>query len=193
MRKRSTPRAALRPSAIAQTIRDWPRCMSPAVKTPGTLVIQRRVALDVAAVGELDAELLEQARPLGPDEAHGQQDELARQRRTASPGPREHEPAVLAHQLDPRDLQRLDPAALVADEAAGGDRVDPLAALLVGRGDAEDVRPLRPRVVRRALVGRARDDLELVDARRALAVGGAQAVGAGVAAADDDHVLALRR
>ena len=39
IRKRSTPRAA-RPSAIAQTISDWPRCMSPAVKTPGTLVIQ---------------------------------------------------------------------------------------------------------------------------------------------------------
>ena len=34
------PRAALRPSAMAQTISDWPRCMSPAVNTPGTLVIQ---------------------------------------------------------------------------------------------------------------------------------------------------------
>ena len=36
-------------------------------------------------------------------------------------------------------------------------------------------------------------DLELVDAMRTLAVGGAQAVGPGVAAADDDHVLALGR
>ena len=34
------PRAALRPSAMAQTMSDWPRCMSPAVKTDGTLVIQ---------------------------------------------------------------------------------------------------------------------------------------------------------
>ena len=42
------------------------------------------------------------------------------------------------------------------------------------------------------LVGRAGDDLELVDALAALAVDGAQAVGAGVAAADDDHALALR-
>src|SRR6201999_2823880 len=32
----STPAAALRPSAIAQTIRDWPRPMSPAAETPGT-------------------------------------------------------------------------------------------------------------------------------------------------------------
>ena len=40
IRNRSTPRAALRPSAIAQTMSDWPRCMSPAVNTPGTLVIQ---------------------------------------------------------------------------------------------------------------------------------------------------------
>ena len=40
-------------------------------------------------------------------------------------------------------------------------------------------------------VGRPGDDLELVDALAALAVDGAQAVGAGVAAADDDHVLVL--
>src|SRR3989304_4908401 len=33
------PRAASRPSAIAQTMSDWPRVMSPAVNTPGTLVI----------------------------------------------------------------------------------------------------------------------------------------------------------
>ena len=36
-------------------------------------------------------------------------------------------------------------------------------------------------------------DLELVDRARALAMRGAEAVGAGVAAADDDHALALRR
>ena len=39
MRYRSTPAAALRPSAMAQTMSDWPRCMSPAANTPGTLVI----------------------------------------------------------------------------------------------------------------------------------------------------------
>ena len=41
-----------------------------------------------------------------------------------------------------------------------------------------------------ALVGRPGQDLELVDRRRALAVDGAEAVGAGVAAADDHHPLA---
>ena len=38
-----------------------------------------------------------------------------------------------------------------------------------------------------AVVGRPGDDLELVDAGAALAVDRAQAVGAGVAAADDDR------
>src|SRR4029453_13514355 len=37
----SMARAALRPSAIAHTMSDWPRCMSPAANTPGTLVIHR--------------------------------------------------------------------------------------------------------------------------------------------------------
>ena len=36
---RSTPRAALRPSAIAQTTRDCPRLASPAANTPGTLLM----------------------------------------------------------------------------------------------------------------------------------------------------------
>ena len=40
LRKRSMAAAAERPSAMAQTISDCPRCMSPAVNTPGTLVIQ---------------------------------------------------------------------------------------------------------------------------------------------------------
>ena len=43
------------------------------------------------------------------------------------------------------------------------------------------------------LVRRARDDLELMNALAAMAVHRAQAVGAGVAAADDDHVLAVGR
>ena len=34
---RSTPAAAERPSAIAHTMRDWPRPASPATKTPSTL------------------------------------------------------------------------------------------------------------------------------------------------------------
>ena len=43
----------------------------------------------------------------------------------------------------------------------------------------------------RPIVRRAGQDLELRDRRRALAMGGAEAVGAGVAAADDHDVLAV--
>jgi hypothetical protein len=39
-RNLSTAAAAARPSAMAQTIKDWPRPISPATKTPGMLVAQ---------------------------------------------------------------------------------------------------------------------------------------------------------
>ena len=76
MRYSSIEWAACRPSAIAQTIRLWPRVMSPAVKTLATLVRSIGVRLDVAHGVELDAELLEHPLALGAGEAHGQQDEL---------------------------------------------------------------------------------------------------------------------
>src|SRR5205085_11111391 len=68
-----------------------------------------------------------------------------------------------------------------------------LAALLVGCRGPHDHRPGRPWVRRRPFFGRPGHDFELVDRRRTLAVRGAQAVRTGVAAADDDHVLAGRR
>ena len=64
-RYRSTACAAWRPSRIAQTTSDWPRDMSPAAKTPGTLVILALVGPDVAAVVELHAELLRAAASRG--------------------------------------------------------------------------------------------------------------------------------
>ena len=60
-------------------MRLWPRPMSPATNTPGTLVMKSVVAGDVAALVELDAELLEQAALLRADEAHRQQHELGRE------------------------------------------------------------------------------------------------------------------
>ena len=104
-----------------------------------------------------------------------------------------------AGRVDPLDLDRLDglePAVRVADEAA---RVDEVAArigapqgggLFLAVVHLVDLGPLRPGVVRGARLGRPGQDLELGDALRALADGRADAVGAGVAAADDDHVLA---
>src|SRR5207244_9167809 len=72
-------------------------------------------------------------------------------------------------------------------------RVASLAALLMGARYTKDVGPLRPRIVGRPPVRRPRKQLELVNRECALAVDGAEAVGAGVAAADDDHALARRR
>ena len=83
-------------------------------------------------------------------------------------------------------------AVVVADELGGVDRVDPLAALLVGGRRPVDHRPGRPRVGGPAgsSGGRGMISNWWTD-RGALAVRGAEAVGAGVAAADDDDVLAL--
>ena len=79
MRYSSTAAAHERPSAIAQTIRLWPRPMSPATNTSGDVRTEPVVAGDVAPFVELDAELLEQALALRADEAHRQQHQLARQ------------------------------------------------------------------------------------------------------------------
>ncbi len=54
-----------------------------------------------------------------------------------------------------------------------------------------DLGPLRPGIVGGALQRRLGQNLELHEALAAVAHGGADAVGAGVAAADDDDVLAL--
>src|SRR6185436_5567813 len=64
-------------------------------------------------------------------------------------------------------------------------------AFFVGRAGAEDHWPVGPGHFGRALLGGLGEKLELGDAGRALAMGGAQAVSAGVAAAEDDHVLAF--
>src|SRR5262249_56682161 len=79
--------------------------------------------------------------------------------------------------------------SVLAHEPPGVDGILPAASFLMRQGNTEDVRPLRPGVRGGARVGRARNDLELVHALAALAMHGAQAVGAGVAAADDDHML----
>mmetsp|Transcript_25040 Transcript_25040/g.57656 ORF Transcript_25040/g.57656 Transcript_25040/m.57656 type:complete len:649 (-) Transcript_25040:4165-6111(-) len=55
----------------------------------------------------------------------------------------------------------------------------------------ENLRPLRPRVVAPALVGRARHELEVGDRARSMADGSRDAVRASVAATDDNDVLVL--
>ncbi len=102
------------------------------------------------------------------------------------------EPAVLEHHLD--QAQRPHVAVLVAEELLRRDGVD---AASPASSCAEETRkiigyvghgwPGGPRL------GRLRHDLQLGDRGRALAGGGAEAVRAGVAAADDHDVLARRR
>ena len=71
--------AAERPSAIAHTISDAPRCMSPATKTPGASVCQSGAAVDAAAAVAGQAELVEQRPGLGAVEADRQQHQVGRE------------------------------------------------------------------------------------------------------------------
>ena len=105
IRKRSTPRAALRPSAIAHTMSDWPRCMSPAANTPGTLVIQFASRHTLPRSVSLTPKFVEQPLPLGAEKSHRQQHEIDVHLELAAGHVLERHPAVLAHELDLRTVQ----------------------------------------------------------------------------------------
>src|SRR5262249_14209627 len=96
---------------------------------------ERRVAAHVAALVELDAELLDHPLTLGPDEAHREEHELARQLEVGALD-------LLETAVDHLDLVRDEGAHLavvVTDEPLSVDAVHALAALLVGRRHPEDV------------------------------------------------------
>ena len=132
------------------------------------------------------SELVEQAARLRAEEAHGEQHELGRD---LAVGALDLLEAAVLH-LHLVEAQRADVAVVVAEEALGVHGVDAVAALLVGGGDLVAHRVGGPRVGVGPAVDGAGEDLELRDRAGAVAVRGAEAVGAGVAAADDDHVLA---
>ena len=67
------PRAADRPSAIAQTISDCPRCMSPQANTPGTLVIQFGSRQTLPRSVSRTPRVGQHPRALGPEKAHREQ------------------------------------------------------------------------------------------------------------------------
>src|SRR3954452_3960309 len=140
----------------------------------------RAVPGDVTPLVEIDAEAVEQARPFGPGEAHGQQHQVSAQLALGT-----------GHWVEPLgggERQRPAPARVVAEELQRGYRVGALAALLVRARYPVDHRVGGPRLVAGPDRGRLGQDLELVHRGRALPVRGAQAVRAGVTAADDDHV-----
>ena len=90
-------------------------------------------------------------------------------------------PTVLGHEFGGRDQVN---AGVLAE--FGG-------RLLVAVLGAENDRPGGPGIIRRARCGWLREQLEIDQAAAAVAKRGADAVGAGVAAADHDHVLVFRR
>ena len=157
-------RAADRPSAIAQTMRDWPRCMSPAVKMPGTLVIHRSSRHTLPRSVILTPSSVEHAVGLGPQEAHRQQHQIGLQLELAAGDRLELHPSVRHGNFDLVRMQGGDPALRVTGEPLRRDGVQTVAALLVRARDAEDVRPERPRVRVGAAVGRPCQQLELMHA-----------------------------
>src|SRR4051794_15252152 len=164
---------------------DDQRLSAPRVSRGEHAVNGRRVTrcVDVAAPVALDAERVERRR-LGPEKAHREQDEVRRV------------PLLRAgHELERRHAAVLLPVDLVHVAAVAGerrrrDREVARASFLQRIRGAQLHRPQRPgRDVVGTRRGRLAEQLDLRDGRGALTVGVADAVGAGVAAADHDHVL----
>ena len=186
VRNASTAAAAARPSAIAQTISDWPRPASPATKTPvdGGGVRRRRARRCRARRGRRRAarpgpsllragEAHREQHQLGRDLALGALDRLelrvdldqpqrarrGRRRRRGTPGSRRRRPG----RRPPRGPRRPGRSSGTSATAGPSGRSSPGCGMISS----------------------------WVIERGALAGGGAEAVGAGVAAADDHDVLAV--
>src|SRR6185312_1649936 len=145
------------------------------------------LGLDVAAVVEGDAGLLQQARVLGVLEADGDEHEVGLQDELAAGHWRQVPRRAAGH------LTRVDvaDAAVLAPEAGHLGPPPPLAALVQGVGGRGALGRQRPRRARIAVaVTQLGVDVQHDDAPRALAMGVGDAVHSGVPAADDDHLLA---
>src|SRR6185369_9172363 len=142
---------------------------------------------------DLHSESIEQRTTFRADEPSGDQKQVAGNLGTAL-----RHRVELAPSVDTDDLHLLgddgaDVSGLVADELDGLPSPGLDDAFLVGDRAPVDPRPLWPRVRRHVPgLGGARVVVELGHADRALPVRGAEAVGGGVTAADDDDPLAGR-
>ena len=139
----------------------------------------------VAALVQLHAQLLQHPVFHRPRETHRQQHQVHIQRELRAGlrlerGRRTHSDGV----------QLLHVAVFVAGELHGAHAPIARAAFLVRALHAQLHRPQRPRRGGRARLGRLGEQLKLSNGPRALAMAGAQAIGAGVAAADDHYPLA---
>ena len=151
--------------------------------------------LDVGALVFLHAQLV-QKLTLRAGEAQGQKHEVGRQDLLGPGDVFRQRAAILLNPFDLDDLDGFDAAGLVAEEPGG---LDGIAArilaperpgLLLAVIELVDLRPLRPGVVGGAVQRRPGDDLELHQALASLAQRRADAIGARVATADYNHVLA---
>src|SRR3954447_21404809 len=142
---------------------------------------------DVPARVELQIKTLDDPLRLRVQEAHREHDELGRDLELRALDLLERR-----WRADLVATQQLD-LPVLAGELSGHHTEAALATFLVRARCAHDQGPARPR---REVVGAVRrrfgQQLELRDRRRLLAVRVAEAVGAGVAAADDHDVLAGR-
>src|SRR5690606_14302928 len=156
---------------------------------PGDARRVRAVTGDGPAPREVDARLLDELVGLGTREAHRDEHEV---RRDVALGARGRDASTVREVLGRRDAQRAHVTVLVPEQRDGRGEVGTLAAPLVRGGDREGHGVGRPGLVLGALGGGTLADGERRDRGGALAQRGAEAVRAGVAATDDDHVLAGR-
>ena len=175
--------------------------MSPAAKTPGTLVMLVVVGPDVAALVELDAELRRAAGFSGPRKPMREQHELApgrscsraRHLLRAEAAVRALLPLDAARSRAPSRCPLPSPTKrFVEDRVLARVRAEHRLRLLLAVvqlvGSSATAATGCRRRARRAARGRISSCSRLLQPWR---MRGADAVGAGVAAADDDDVLAL--
>ena len=152
--------------------------------------------LGVGARIFLDAELIEQL-VFRSAEAESEQHKLGGQHFLGAGEALRHRPAVVLHPLDQDGLDGLQMSVLVAEKLGGLNGV--LARVCAPEGLAfllaviqlVDFGPLRPGIVGGAGFRRHPHDFELMETAATLPERRADAVGAGVAAANHDYVLAL--
>src|SRR6478736_4512101 len=154
------------------------------------------LGLDIGTGVGLEIEVLEQGL-LRPEKSHGQQHELCGPGLFRAGNLLRHELALVV--LAPLDLDGDELPYVtrgVADKLLHGRNVDARVGAVLGGGlllavvQLVGLRPLGPGVVGRALQRRLGENLDLEEALAAVAHRRADAVRAGVAATDDDDVLA---
>src|SRR5688572_1401457 len=100
--------------------------MSPAVNTPGTLVIHSASRQTLPRSVRRTPSFSSMPGRSGPREAHGEEDQLAGHREFRARHLAEDWSATLTADLEPNRLQPSDLTLLVAEEALRGDSVDAL-------------------------------------------------------------------